>query len=345
MADGLVLCHAAGREAVHGYESFSLPPLADYVDLYEARGARQRRVSSPARSTPKTSTTTRPPRRQSPTSATRPASQPPTRSGTAPAGSWTGSSRRGSVRGPRPPMEGSPTNDPRNGVRAGLASLGEPVHDLQGTQTDAENVIVKIADEAGMTGVGGAAPLGSLRRDRGHRRGRAPGSARRRRARRPHALHGSRPNWRPSSTATPPPAPPSRSRSTTCREALIVPPPSLGLDPTAAPATSYTIGLDETERVREGRGRGRCRLPDPQDQLGTDRDRELIDAVREAAPDARLRVDANEAWTPARVVRKCEWLADRDAEFVEQPVPAEDPEGLRFVYERSALPSPPTSPA
>jgi len=43
-------------------------------------------------------------------------------------------------------------------------------------------------------------------------------------------------------------------------------------------------------------------------------------------------VDAREA------VRKCEWLADRDVEFVEQPVPAEDPEGLRFVYERSALP-------
>jgi len=39
MADGLVLCHAAGREAVHGYESFSLPPLADYVDLYEGLAA------------------------------------------------------------------------------------------------------------------------------------------------------------------------------------------------------------------------------------------------------------------------------------------------------------------
>ncbi|OYR56081.1 DUF1611 domain-containing protein [Halorubrum halodurans] len=35
MADGLVLCHAAGREAIHGYESFELPPFADYVDLYE----------------------------------------------------------------------------------------------------------------------------------------------------------------------------------------------------------------------------------------------------------------------------------------------------------------------
>jgi uncharacterized NAD-dependent epimerase/dehydratase family protein len=35
MADGLVLCHAAGREVVHGYEEFALPPLADFVDLYE----------------------------------------------------------------------------------------------------------------------------------------------------------------------------------------------------------------------------------------------------------------------------------------------------------------------
>ncbi|RAW45423.1 DUF1611 domain-containing protein [Halorubrum sp. 48-1-W] len=35
MADGLVLCHAAGREAIHGYESVALPPFADYVDLYE----------------------------------------------------------------------------------------------------------------------------------------------------------------------------------------------------------------------------------------------------------------------------------------------------------------------
>jgi len=55
-------------------------------------------------------------------------------------------------------MEGSPTNDPRNGVRAGLASLENPFTIFRGTQTDAENVIVKIADEAGMTGVGGAAP-------------------------------------------------------------------------------------------------------------------------------------------------------------------------------------------
>ncbi|WP_435075350.1 DUF1611 domain-containing protein [Halorubrum sp. HHNYT27] len=45
MADGLVLCHAAGREAVHGYESFSLPPFSDYVDLYEGLSAPVREAS------------------------------------------------------------------------------------------------------------------------------------------------------------------------------------------------------------------------------------------------------------------------------------------------------------
>ncbi|THE64005.1 DUF1611 domain-containing protein [Salinadaptatus halalkaliphilus] len=35
MADQLVLCHTAGKEVIHGYESFELPALQTYVDLYE----------------------------------------------------------------------------------------------------------------------------------------------------------------------------------------------------------------------------------------------------------------------------------------------------------------------
>ncbi len=45
MADKLVCCHAAGREAVHGYESFSLPPPAAIADLYE-------RVAAPVADAP-----------------------------------------------------------------------------------------------------------------------------------------------------------------------------------------------------------------------------------------------------------------------------------------------------
>ena len=39
MADQLVLCHDAGREAIHGYESFPLPSISTYVDLYEGLAA------------------------------------------------------------------------------------------------------------------------------------------------------------------------------------------------------------------------------------------------------------------------------------------------------------------
>ncbi|MEF8856866.1 MAG: NAD-dependent epimerase/dehydratase family protein, partial [Haloplanus sp.] len=35
MPDSLVLTHSAGRETIHGYEEFSIPPVEAYVDLYE----------------------------------------------------------------------------------------------------------------------------------------------------------------------------------------------------------------------------------------------------------------------------------------------------------------------
>ena len=39
MPDRLVLCHAAGRGVIHGYDSFALPDLPTYVDLYESLSA------------------------------------------------------------------------------------------------------------------------------------------------------------------------------------------------------------------------------------------------------------------------------------------------------------------
>ena len=35
MPDALVCCHEAGREAIHGYDSFEIPPLPEVVSLYE----------------------------------------------------------------------------------------------------------------------------------------------------------------------------------------------------------------------------------------------------------------------------------------------------------------------
>ncbi len=39
MPDKLVLCHEAGKEVIHGYEDFSLPPISEYVSLYESLAA------------------------------------------------------------------------------------------------------------------------------------------------------------------------------------------------------------------------------------------------------------------------------------------------------------------
>ncbi|MEF8856867.1 MAG: dipeptide epimerase [Haloplanus sp.] len=113
----------------------------------------------------------------------------------------------------------------------------------------------------------------------------------------------------------------------------------LGLDADRAPPTSYTVPIDDPEAMGEN-------AADAVDEgydvlkvkLGGDRDRARMEAVRGAAPDATVRVDANEAWTPPEAVAKSEWLADLGVEFVEQPVPAENPAGLWQVHSRSALP-------
>ena len=64
-------------------------------------------------------------------------------------------------------------------------------------------------------------------------------------------------------------------------------------------------------------------------------------AVREAVGrDIRLRIDANQAWTPKQAVMLLNQMQERglDIELVEQPVPGRDFEGLRYVTERSYVP-------
>ncbi|MWG35076.1 dipeptide epimerase [Halomarina oriensis] len=112
-----------------------------------------------------------------------------------------------------------------------------------------------------------------------------------------------------------------------------------GLDGERTVTSSFTVGIDDPERMGEKtRTAVDAGYTVLKTKLGTDDDEARLAAVREAAPDARIRVDANEAWTPREAVDNCEWLASYDVEFCEQPVPAEDPDGLRYVYERSAVP-------
>lgn len=110
-----------------------------------------------------------------------------------------------------------------------------------------------------------------------------------------------------------------------------------GLDASDAGESSYTIGIADNDGLRQ-RIADAAQYPILKVKLGTDRDMEIVRVVREAAPDKRLRVDANAAWTPSHAVMMIDFLADQGVEFVEQPVAQHDIEGLRFVRSRSKLP-------
>jgi L-alanine-DL-glutamate epimerase-like enolase superfamily enzyme len=112
----------------------------------------------------------------------------------------------------------------------------------------------------------------------------------------------------------------------------------LGLDPARSPQSSFTIGIAPDRDAVVAKVREAAEYPILKVKLGSDRDEEIIRTVREAAPGKVLRVDANAAWTPKRALRIIPLLAELGVEFVEQPLPPQDLEGLRFVRERSSLP-------
>lgn len=110
-----------------------------------------------------------------------------------------------------------------------------------------------------------------------------------------------------------------------------------GLDPTGAPATSFTIGIGTESELRRKVAEAE-QYPVLKVKLGSDHDEESIQTIRDSAPDKLLRVDANAAWSPKYALAMIELLAELDVEYVEQPLPVHDLEGMRFVRDRSPLP-------
>jgi L-alanine-DL-glutamate epimerase-like enolase superfamily enzyme len=109
-----------------------------------------------------------------------------------------------------------------------------------------------------------------------------------------------------------------------------------GLDPAAAPRSCVTLGMAapaemeaKLETVRE--------FPMIKVKLGAPGDVENLRMIRRRYA-GRLQVDANTAWSPADAVRVLRAIEPLGIELVEQPVPGEDLDGLRWVRERSGIP-------
>lgn len=109
-----------------------------------------------------------------------------------------------------------------------------------------------------------------------------------------------------------------------------------GLDPGAAPPSSFTIGIDKPDVIR-AKVREAAEYPILKIKVGTDNDAEILGAVR-AETSKPIRVDANAGWTAKQAVASMPMLRDFGVELIEQPVHPDDLEGLALVKRHSDMP-------
>jgi len=110
-----------------------------------------------------------------------------------------------------------------------------------------------------------------------------------------------------------------------------------GADPARAPLTSMSIGIDDIpvmqEKIREAAGFKILKI-----KVGLDNDRKILEGIRRVT-DVPLYVDANEGWKdPRSAVETIRWMQGMGVVLVEQPLPAADLDGVRFIRDRVDLP-------
>lgn len=110
----------------------------------------------------------------------------------------------------------------------------------------------------------------------------------------------------------------------------------LGLKNLSVPS-SFTIGIDELEVMRE-KTRAATAYQILKIKVGTPEDERVLAMLREEAPHARIRVDANTGWSAAQTIKYLPMLQEYGVELIEQPVPSDDYAALREVKEASPIP-------
>ena len=95
-----------------------------------------------------------------------------------------------------------------------------------------------------------------------------------------------------------------------------------GLPPPAALTTAYTLSIDQPANLARA-AKAQAWRPLLKLKLDGGSDLEGVAAVRANAPDARLIVDANEAWDVPGYLRLAPELARLGVEMIEQPFPSD----------------------
>lgn len=110
-----------------------------------------------------------------------------------------------------------------------------------------------------------------------------------------------------------------------------------GSNPALMPVTSFTIGIDTPEVIRQKvKEADACKVIKV--KLGRDSDKELINTIR-SVTDKPLYVDANQGWTNLhQSLDMTLWLHEHGVKLIEQPMPKTDPDSNAWLTERSPIP-------
>ena len=109
-----------------------------------------------------------------------------------------------------------------------------------------------------------------------------------------------------------------------------------GLSLDSIPMSDYTIGIDTVEVMLQ-KISAQPGWPVYKIKLGTPHDMEIVARLREHT-DATFRVDANCGWAVEETIENSHALAELGVEFIEQPLAADNWQGMEKVFQRSALP-------
>jgi len=110
-----------------------------------------------------------------------------------------------------------------------------------------------------------------------------------------------------------------------------------GLNPARTPLTSFTIGIDTAEVVREKTLEANA-FKMLKIKLGRDNDREMIETVR-SVTDVPVFVDVNQGWKDrVYAMEMAHYLSENNVLFIEQPMPKEQKDDIAWLTAGSPLP-------
>ncbi len=111
-----------------------------------------------------------------------------------------------------------------------------------------------------------------------------------------------------------------------------------GLDAAKAPSTTFTIGIDTPDVVREKTLECADRFNILKVKVGLDSDEEMISTIR-SVTDLPLAVDANQGWKDRRkALDEIFWRKEQGVVMVEQPMAIDRLDDIAWITENSPLP-------